>query len=143
MSDRNKAVVRRLIEEHWNGKNAAMVEELFENGVTIHTPDGVLTGFDGARYLLDAYETAFPDFHIAIEDLIAEGDQVVVRYTFTGTHRGALADIPSTGLRVTVPNGVLIYRLSSGKVSEGFFLWNKYSLLQQIRVLPAAASAGA
>src|ERR1700758_537249 len=58
MSEQNKAVVRRLIEDHWNAKNGALVSELFAPTVAIHTPDGVLNGLDGASALLQAYATA-------------------------------------------------------------------------------------
>ena len=62
MSAENKAVVRRLIEDHWNAKNHALVPELFAPTVSFYTPDGVLKGLDGASTLLQAYATAFPDF---------------------------------------------------------------------------------
>src|SRR6266550_4520879 len=102
MSEQNKAVVQRVFENHWNGKNAALVSELFAPTVTLHTPDGALTGLEGASLLLQTYEKAFPDFHLAIDDMVAEGDKVVVRYAFTGTHLGSLADIPASGKRAAV-----------------------------------------
>ena len=132
MSEQNKAIVRRLFEDHWNGKNAALVSEFFAPTVSLHTPDGVLTGLDGASSLLQAYATAFPDFHLAIDEVVAEGDKVVVRYAFTGTHRGPLAGIPASGKRASVKNGIGIFRVASGKVSEAHFSWDKYGLLQQL-----------
>jgi steroid delta-isomerase-like uncharacterized protein len=143
MSDQSKAIVRRLIESHWNGKKATLVGEFFAPTVSLHTPDGVLSKLEGASNLLQAYATAFPDFQIAIDDLISEADQVVVRYTFTGTHRGPLGEIPATGRSVNVPNGVLIFRLTGGKVSEGYFSWNKYALLEQLGILASSRPAGA
>ena len=140
MSEQNKAVVRRLIEDHWNGKKAALVGELLAPTVTLHTPDGELSRLEGASSLLQAYATAFPDFHLSIDEMVSEGDQVVVRYAFTGTHRGPLADIPATGRRVSVPNGALFFRLAAGKVSEGNFVWDKYALLQQLGVLASSTS---
>ena len=142
MSEQNKAVVRRLFEDHWNAKNPALVSELFAPSVSLDTPDGMLTGLDGASMLLRAYGTAFPDFHVTIDDLVAEGDKVVVRWTFTGTHLGPLADVPASGKRVDVPNGIAIYRLAAGRISEGHFAWNKYGLMQQLGVLPASGAAG-
>ena len=97
----------------------ALVGELFDASVSLLTPDGMLSGLEGASYLLHAYMTAFPDFHLAVHEMISEGDNVVVRYTFTGTHLGPLAGVPATGKPVNVPNGVLIFRLAAGKVSEG------------------------
>jgi predicted ester cyclase len=86
MSEQNKDVVRRVIEDHWNGRQEALVGELFDASVSHHTPDGGLSGLEGAAYLLQAYTTAFPDFHLAVHELISERDKIVARYTFTGTH---------------------------------------------------------
>jgi steroid delta-isomerase-like uncharacterized protein len=143
MSDPNKAVVRRIVEEHWNNKNAALVSELFASNVSLETPDGVLSGIEGASRLLQAYTTAFPDFRLIIEDLLADGDRVVLRWTFTGTHRGPLADIAASGRQVSVPRGIAIFRIAAGKVDQAFLAWDKYALLQQIGVLPMRSSAGA
>ena len=143
MSEQNKAVVRRLIEDHWNRKDAALVGEVFAESTSIQTPDGVLTGLEGASFLLEAYATAFPDFHIAIEDLIAEGDDVVARWTFVGTHDGPFLGVPASGKPVNVPNGIGIFRLTDGKVTAGHFAWNKYLVMQQIGALPISASDAA
>lgn len=142
MSAQNRAVVRRLIEEHWNGKNEALVNELFAPTVSLHTPDGVLTGLEGASFLFKAYTAAFPAFRLAIDDLIAEGEKVVVRWTFTGTHHGPLADIAASGKWVNLPNAISIYRVVAGKVSEVHFAWDKYSLLQQAGALAGSRPAG-
>ena len=79
---------------------------------------------------------------MTIDDLIAEGDKVAVRWTFEGTHRGPLAGIAATGNRVNVANGVAIYRIVGGKIAEGNFAWDKFELMQQLGVLPAAGTAG-
>jgi SnoaL-like protein len=73
MSEQNKAVVRRVFEDHCNARNPALASELFAPSVSLHTPDGVLTVLDGASLLLQAYGTAFPDFHLTIDDLITDG----------------------------------------------------------------------
>lgn len=140
MSEQNKAVVRRLIDDHWNNRNADLVSELFTSDVSIQTPDGTLTGHEGAAALLQAYETAFPDFHNATEDLFADGDQVVVRWTFRGTHNGPFADLAATGKQVSVPGAIGVFRVDGGKVSEGYLAWDKYSLLQQLGALPTAGA---
>jgi len=143
MSEENKAVVRRIVDEHWNKKNAALVNELFAPNVSLHTPDGVLTGLEGASSLLRAYATAFPDFRLIVDNLLADGNQVVLQWTFTGTHRGPLADIPATGKQVSVPRGIAIFRIEGGKMTQGQFAWDKYALLQQLGVLPVNTSASA
>lgn len=143
MSEQNKAVVRRLIEEHWNRKDRALVGEVFAPTTSLETPDGVLTGLEGASLLLEAYATAFPDFHISIDDLIAEGDNVVARWTFIGTNEGPFGGIPASGKPVNIPNGIGIFRLAHGKVTAGHFSWNKHLVLQQIGALPISASDAA
>lgn len=140
MSEQNKAVVRRLVEEHWNKKNAALVSELFTSNVSLQTPDGVLTGLDGASTLLKVYETAFPDFRLTIEKLIGDGDEIVWHWTFTGTHTGALGNIPATGRRVSPQTGIAIFRITSGKVSQGLLVWDKFALLQQLGVVGETAA---
>jgi steroid delta-isomerase-like uncharacterized protein len=141
MSDANKAVVRRIVEEHWNAKNAALAPELFAADLSLETPDGVLTGLAGADLLLRAYQTAFPDFRLLIDDLLVDGDQVVLRWTFTGTHRGPLADIAASGRAVNLPRGIAIFHLDGAKVDRGYMAWDKYGLLQQLGALPAPTPA--
>jgi steroid delta-isomerase-like uncharacterized protein len=143
MSEQNKNIVRRMVEDHWNKKNAALVGEVFAPDVSIETPDGVLTGLQGASLLLQTYATAFPDFRCSIDELLAEGDRVVLRWSFTGTHQGPLPDLAATGKHVNVPRGIAIFRIAAGKVNQGLMTWDKYALLQQLGVLPVPAGAGA
>jgi predicted ester cyclase len=135
MSEQNLAVVRRIVEDHWNQKNGALVSDVFTSNVSIHTPDGSLAGHEGATLLLEMYATAFPDFRFSVDDLLADGDQVVLRYTFTGTQIGELAGIAPSGRPVLV-DGVGIYRMAADKCREVRLLWDKYALMQQIGVLP-------
>jgi steroid delta-isomerase-like uncharacterized protein len=135
MSEQNKAVVRRIVEDHWNEKNPALIGELFAPNCAFQTPDGALQGEDGARLLYNAYATAFPDFRLTTDDMLADGNKVVVRYTFTGTHSGPLAAVPASGKHANV-QGIVIFRLSGGKADEVHFLWDKFALLQQIGALP-------
>ena len=72
MSEQNTAVVRRIVEDHWNKKNQEVVSELFDTKVAVHTPDGPFHGHDGAKKLLAAYTTAFPDFRLNIDDLLSD-----------------------------------------------------------------------
>ncbi len=143
MSEQNKTVVRRIIDEHWNNKNAALVSELFASNVSLDTPDGVLAGLEGASSLLQAYETAFRDFHNTTEDLFADGHQVVVRWTFTGTNSGPFGDMAATGKQVRVPGCIGIFQLDGGKVTQGHMAWDKYSLFQQLGVIPSSTSTSA
>jgi steroid delta-isomerase-like uncharacterized protein len=141
MSQESVAVVRRMVEDHWNGKNPGLVSELFAPNVLLRTPDGPIAGHDGALALLQTYQTGFPDFHLDIEALLDVGDQVVLQYRFTGTHRGSLAGIPPSGRHVNTGPGIGIIRVEGGKISRGQFVWDKYDLLQQMGVLPMSAAA--
>jgi steroid delta-isomerase-like uncharacterized protein len=141
MSQENVAVVRRMVEDHWNGRNPGLVSELFAPNVVIDTPDGPLTGHAGVLGLLQTYETAFPDFRNSIEALLDAGDQVILQYRFTGTHRGPLAGIPPSGRQVNTGPGIAIIRVEGGKISKGQFVWDKYALLQQMGVLPMTGAA--
>jgi predicted ester cyclase len=132
-----------MFEDHYNKKNSALVEELFTPGVAIHTPDASMKGRDGAVALLQAYATAFPDFRLSMDDVLAAGDRVVVRYGFTGTHRGVLGNFAATGRHVSVSNAIGMYRVTSGQVAEAYITWDKYALLRQLGVLSASASVSA
>ena len=135
MSEQNKAVVRRIVEDHWNKKNPALIGELFAADCAFHTPDGALQGQDGARQLYNAYTTAFPNFSLSTDDILADGNKVVVRYTFAGTHKGPLAAVPASGKQANV-QGIVIFRLAGGKADEVHFVWDKFALMQQIGALP-------
>jgi predicted ester cyclase len=137
MSEQNKVVVRRIIEDYWNKKNPSLADELFAANCSLHTPDGDLHGMKGVAQLYDAYATAFPDFHITIDDTVAEGDRVAIRRRFVGTHKGPLGGIAASGNPVTL-NVNVIFRLLGGKVAEVRFAWDRLSLQQQIGALPKA-----
>jgi len=141
MAEQNETAVRRMIEDHWNKKQFELVNEVFLPNVSIHTPDGTLGGLEGASFLLQAYATAFPDFRLDVEDLLAAGEEVAFRWTFTGTQSGALGAIPATSRQVRIPGCIAIARLSSGKVERLDMSWDRYELMQQLGVLPAAAPA--
>jgi steroid delta-isomerase-like uncharacterized protein len=143
MSEQNKAVVRRIIEDYWNKKNPALAGELFAADCSWHIPGGELQrGVQGAEQLYGPYATAFPDFRLTIEDTVVEGDRVAVSYSFTGTHKGALGTVPASGKRVTL-SGIAIFRLAGGKVTEARLVWDTLSLQQQIGALPMATGKGA
>jgi steroid delta-isomerase-like uncharacterized protein len=87
------------------------------------------------------YRAAFPDVHIAIDDLIAAGDKVVTRYTATGTHQGELMGIPATGKKISI-TGVSIYRFANGQIVEDWAEFDQLGMLTQLGVIPPAGGAG-
>jgi steroid delta-isomerase-like uncharacterized protein len=84
---------------------------------------------------------AFPDLNITVEDLIAEGDRVVARWTLRGTHQGASLGMPPTGKQVTMP-GISVVRLAGGKSAEQWVIHDQLGMLQQLGLVPAPAQAG-
>ena len=81
------------------------------------------------------YEAAFPNYEFIAEDMIAEGDKVVVRSTFRGTHKGDLMGIAPTGKQVTMPL-ILIYRLADDKIVEHWMQADALGMMQQLGVIP-------
>jgi steroid delta-isomerase-like uncharacterized protein len=136
-AERNKAVVRRFIEEVQNQKDWNAYDELnAEDFVNLSAPPGVPSDRDGGKMFLGAFLNAFPDSQVTIEDMIAEGDQVVTKKTFTGTHTAELNGIPPTGKRVSITY-VDILRLRDGKIIEHWLSMDQLSFMQQLGALPA------
>jgi steroid delta-isomerase-like uncharacterized protein len=136
MSADNKALVRRYVEEVLNGKNLALVDELFAEDFVDHDssmPEA--RGPAGVKRLAAMAHASFPDLHFTIEDIVAEGDRVVYRYTLSGTHGKDFMGIPTTEKKVSV-TGIHIYRVTDGKLQEEWENWDMLGLMRQLGVLP-------
>jgi len=144
MSESNKNVVRRLFEEVWNKGNLQVTNELFTPNYVHHdssTPD-VGRGPESEKKRATLYRTAFPDIRLTIDDIIAEGETVVARWSCRGTHKGDLSGIPPTGKQVNI-TGVSIARFANGKMEEGWVNWDALALMQQLGVVPELGKAKA
>ncbi len=144
MSDVNKKAVRRLIEEVWNKGNLQVTEELFAPNYTHHdpsTPDAG-RGPEGEKKRATLYRTAFQDFRLTIEDLIAEGETVMARWTCRGSHRGVLNSIAPTGKQFAI-TGISVARFADGKMVEGWINWDALGLMQQLGVVAENEKAAA
>ena len=131
----NKAVIRRFVEEVQNQKNWAAFDELnADDFVNLSAPPGVPSDKAGGRMFLGAFIDAFPDSCVTIEDMIAEGDRVVTKKTFHGTHSGELNGIPPTGNRVSIQY-VDIMRVRDGRIVEHWLSMDQLSFMQQLGVL--------
>jgi steroid delta-isomerase-like uncharacterized protein len=141
MSEQHKALVRRYLERTINEGDATAIDELTSADYVGHM-SGV-PPFDRAAHkqLLAAFRAAFPDQRVAIEDLIAEGDKVVNRATYSGTHRGEFQGIAPTGKRFTIA-GINVSRIADGKVVEDWTVLDMLGMLQQLGAVPAPGSAG-
>jgi steroid delta-isomerase-like uncharacterized protein len=144
MSEQNKANVRRLFEEVWNKGRVSVADELFAPTYNHHdssTRDAG-RGPESEKKRVTLYRNAFPDIRFTIEDLLAEGETVVARWSCRGTHRGELNGIDPTGKQFNI-TGVSIARFTNGKMFEGYVNWDALSLLQQLGVVPELGRARA
>lgn len=140
-TEQNKLLTRRLIEEAWSKGNLAVIDETITPTFVYRTtglPE--FRGPDGFKTFVIQHRQAFPDIHYTIEDLVAEGDKVVARWTASGTHQGDMMGIAPTGKRATLP-GISIFRLSGGTFEEGLTNWDALGMLQQLGVIPAPGQA--
>jgi len=142
MSEKNQAVVRRMIQEVWNDREIDALDKFFTNDYANHDPVNPTTGLDAYRNVVKKYHTAFPDVRIEIDDLSSAGEQVVVRWRYSGTHRGQLEGLSPTGRHAT-GTGITINRFKGEKISEAFVNWDALGLMQQLGAvtLPGKASA--
>jgi ketosteroid isomerase-like protein len=144
MSETNKNVLRRSFEEVWNKGNLHVADELFTPNYADHdpsTPD-LGRGPESEKKRATLYRSAFPDLRLTIEDIIAEGETVMARWSCRGTHKGALNGIAPTGKQVTI-SGVSIARFANGKMAEGWVNWDALGLFQQLGAVPELGRAKA
>jgi steroid delta-isomerase-like uncharacterized protein len=145
MSDQNKTLARRSIEEVWNQGKLEVIDELVAHGAPFYDPNvpgGKFSGPQGYKQFVEIYRAAFPDLHFTINDQIAEGDRVVTRWTVTGTHKGQMMGIAPTNKRATV-TGTDIGRFDNGKLVESWASYDMLGMLQQLGVVPTLAPAAA
>jgi predicted ester cyclase len=116
-TEANKALVRRYREAH-NTNNLALLDEIVAANIKSHNGiPGLPSGLQGVKMVHRMFLAAFPNGLITSECLIAEGDQVVERFSFRGTNTGSLMQAPATGTKVTF-TGVSIFRIAKGKIVE-------------------------
>jgi steroid delta-isomerase-like uncharacterized protein len=92
-------------------------------------------GREGIKETISAYLHAFPDFHIQPEEIIEQGNRLVVVWNATGTHEGKLMNIPATGVHITV-RGVTILTTEDNLVTNALYLWDVAAVLREIGLLP-------
>jgi steroid delta-isomerase-like uncharacterized protein len=136
-AEQNKALFRQFIEEIFNRGNMSRADELFAPDFIEREelPPGMSRDREGVKQLITMLHSAFPDFKFTIDDMIAEGDKVVVRSTWSGTHKGEFMGIPPTGKSVSF--GVFdIVRIAEGKVVEHWGQMDNMRMMQQLGVIP-------
>jgi len=137
MSEQNKAMMRRWFQEVWNEGQEAVIDELLAVDAAGHglgDQEPTLTGPAEFKPFVRNLRGALPDIHFKVEDMLAEGDKVMTRLIVTGTHRGPHLGVPPSGSVVTF-RGIVLVRISGGKIVEGWHSWDQLGLLRQIGAL--------
>jgi predicted ester cyclase len=136
-AERNKAVIRRFVEEVQNQKNWDVYDELNDpEFVNLSAPPGVPADRDGGKLYLGGFLNAFPDCRFEIDDMVAEDDRVVTKKTFTGTHSADFMEIPATGKKVTL-QFVDIMRVRDGRIVEHWLCMDQLDFMRQLGVISA------
>ena len=125
--EENKTIVRKMIDAY-NKHNLDWFDEFIAPDYFDHSNQ---VGIEGVKQLFSMGFTGFPDWHEAIDDIIAQGDKVWLRLTYTGTHTGEFFGLAPTGNKVTM-TAVAIYRIVDGKLVEGWFINDRLDMFKQI-----------
>jgi steroid delta-isomerase-like uncharacterized protein len=137
-----KALVRQFVDEVFNRGNMSVVDYLFAPDFVEHEelPAGIPNDREGVIQLAAMLRSAFPDFKATIDDIVAEDDKVVIRQTWTGTHKGEFMGVPPTGKSVSI--GVIdIIRMADGKCVEHWGQMDSMGMMQQLGAIPAGPPA--
>ena len=137
MPGQNEAIAHRYFEEIFNQGKLDVAEEIVANTHINHDRVNEVQGIGGLKEVAAKYRKAFPDLHLAIEDTISQGDKVVVRWSWSGTHKGDLAGLAPTGKK-TGGTGTTIFRLSDGKIAESWVNWDTLGMLEKLGVVQQA-----
>jgi steroid delta-isomerase-like uncharacterized protein len=140
----HKALIRRFLEEVHNKGNLAAVEEFIHPDHVRHTNQTTgggrdFHGPDGFRQAMREFRGAFSGIHFTEDGLLEDGDTVVLRWTFRGTHTGEFNGIPATGRAVTA-SGVDVYRIAADRIVERW-AYDDGSLMRRLAEPRAAASS--
>ena len=139
-AEENKVLMRRFI-DGWNKGDMAALNRVIDETVdasfinhSAATPEDA-RGPDGVKNVFGSFRAAFPDGRTTIEDMVAEGDMVVTRWTFRGTHRGEFAGLSPTGRRVEM-TGINIDRIADGRFVERWYEMDRLGLMSQLGATP-------
>jgi steroid delta-isomerase-like uncharacterized protein len=135
----NKMIVRRFYEEVFNQRNVDVIDELMNDDFINNDPTpAAARDRESMKQFIKTITVAFPDHHHAIEDLIAEGDKVVMRCTLTATHQGyfpRFLEMPPTGNSIC-QRQIHILRIQNDKLAEHWVVRDDLTVMQQLDVIP-------
>jgi predicted ester cyclase len=136
----NKRAFRRFYDEFVNKGTEAAADELLAPDLVSHSPfPGQPPGSAGVKETFARFRAAFPDLRARLEDVVAEGDRVVGRFTVGGTHKGEFMGQAPTGKRVSYEEMVIL-RFQDGRIVEHWAVADALALMQGIGALPSAGT---
>ncbi len=135
--EENMATIRRWNEDGWNGRDIQVAWQVISPQMQVHGAGGqqVSMGPEGLIQLISTWREAFPDGYMTIDDLFAEGDTVVIRNTWHGTHTNPFYGIPPSGKKIEI-SSIGIDRVVDGKVVEGWGELNMLGAMQNMGATP-------
>ena len=137
MSEANKAVVRRIVEEIWNGKKHDRIDEFYAaDFVNVDPSSPEVKNLEQFKQWVAEMNAGFPDEKVTIEELVAEGDKVAKQFSVKSTHTGEFMGIPPTNKKTNM-SGITIYRIVDGKVKECVWSYDTYGFMVQLGVIPS------
>jgi steroid delta-isomerase-like uncharacterized protein len=145
MSEANIALFKRWFDEVWNQRRTATIHELFApNGVShgVAEDGSDLVGPDAFLPFYERFVKSFPDMKLKVEDAIAQGDKVLIRWSAIMRHTGDGLGIAATNKPVAI-GGMSLARVANGQLVEAWDQWDKLAMLQQIGAVPPLAANAA
>jgi steroid delta-isomerase-like uncharacterized protein len=135
MTEKMKALIMRA-EAFWNEGKMAIADETYAPNFVFHYPGRPeVNNLASFKQYISTTREGMPDFHVKIEDMIAENDKLACRWVASGTHKKDFYGIPASGKKATW-TGITIYRFDSGKIVEGWWDQDIFGMLQQLGVIP-------
>lgn len=137
--DSNKTTARRVFEELFNERDLTVADALFAPDYRNHA-GGDYGGPDGMRRLVEELTAAFPDHRSSVEDVVAEGDRVALRVTFSGTHEGNFRGMPATGERFSQMQMHLVAFDDHGRAIDHWAVRDDLGMMHQLGMFPSSAA---
>jgi steroid delta-isomerase-like uncharacterized protein len=136
-----KQFVATYTEDVWNGHRVDAIDKYYAREYVHHDVSRLDVGtLDDYKQWARDLIAAFSNFHVNADDLIADGQMAVKRWTATGIHTGSLAGIPASGRPVQF-SGVSIYRFANDRIVESWYVYDLFGLIQQVTNLEAVAKS--
>jgi steroid delta-isomerase-like uncharacterized protein len=135
-TESNKTLIRRFFEQGMNKRDLNVLDEVVASSYVNHDMPAPGPGPEGLKAVLGMFTEAFPDMQVTLADVLGEGEKVVTRGSWKGTHKGPFMGVPATGKAVDV-KFMDLWRFENGKAVENWVQMDLLGLMQQLGVVPA------